>query len=136
MATANKTLEGYGRKVPGFRMKGALAAGVTFAPGDTKKERVYVGGLESVRVRVKLSAIVGTVTATVYPMLSDAGADDTAGTRGAAFAAGTAITTTGEAVIDITLRGEVYAEVELALSGGVTDAATVDYVEISGVPHI
>lgn len=136
MANANQALAGYGRRIPRpLRLTGALAAGTAFAASQTKKERVYVGGFQSVRVRVKLSgAPTGTLTVTTYPMLSDAGTDDTVGTRGAAHAAGTALTTANESVIDIALKGEEYIEIEGVMSSTGGNTATVQYVEICGIP--
>lgn len=137
MPNADRTLEGYGRKgPPALRLSGALAAGTVFAAGETRKERVGVAGLTEARVRVKLSATpTGTLTVTAYPILSDGVADDTVGTRGAAFAAGTGITTANEAVIDLDLRGEKYVEIEAVMSATTGDTATLAYVEITGTPE-
>lgn len=134
MAQADRTLEGYGRNTPPpVRLGGALAAGTAFSPSETNKVRLGVEGLTQVRVRAKLSAApTGTLTVTVYPMLSDAGADDTAGTRGASLGSA-ALTTADESVIDVTLRGETYIEVEGVMSAGLGDTATLAYIEATGI---
>jgi len=62
------------------RFKGALAAGTEFASAGTAKERIYTGEMASLALRVKCSAITGTLTVALNPMLSDATKDDTTGT--------------------------------------------------------
>ncbi len=65
------------------RLKGALAAGTVFAPSGTAKERIYCAGMQTLAVRVKCSAVTGTLTVALTPMLSDATAQDTVGTAAA-----------------------------------------------------
>lgn len=135
MAEATAALVGYGSRRPKpYRLKGALAAGETLGQSATKKERIKVSDLASIAARVKPSAITGTLTVELFPMLADAGDDDTTGTR-ATTGAPTAVTTTTatEVLIEMDLRGEQYVELVLTMSGGLTDEATIDYAEIFGV---
>lgn len=65
------------------RLKGVLAAGTAFTSEGTARERIYAGLAKSVAVRVKCSAISGTLNVELEPMLSDAGPNDTTGTAAA-----------------------------------------------------
>ena len=67
------------------RLSGVLKAGTVFAPSGTATERIYTGAASSIAVRVKCSAIVGTLTVALNPMLSDAGVSTATGTAATAL---------------------------------------------------
>lgn len=132
MATANNRFSHM--PVP-FRLTGTLAAATVVATNTSPQERVYTLGFASVTFRYKAASITGTCTANIHPMLSDAGSDDTAGTR-AVTGLPTAVTgaPTTEQIITYTLKGEQYVEIELALSSGGSDTMTLSYVDVYLLP--
>ena len=71
---------------------------VPAALGDvTKFERFFVQGGDTIRATVKLSAVAGTCTIAIYPILSDGnGNDDTTGTRNTVDAVTSAALTTAQ----------------------------------------
>ena len=118
-----------------FRLKGALAAGTVIAKNTHPQERVYTLGMASVTFRYKAASITGTLTANIHPMLADAGADDTVGTR-AVTGLPTAVTDapTTERTITYTLKGEQYVEFEPSLTNGGSDTCTLSYVDVFWLP--
>lgn len=114
-----------------IRLKGALAAGTVILASAAAKERINVRGAQSVTVRYKAASITGTCTANIHPMLSDAGKDDTNGTR-AVTGLPTAVTgaPTTEQVITYTCLGENYVEFALSMSAGGSDTTTLAYVDV------
>jgi len=118
-----------------FRLKGTLAAATVIATNTSPQERIYVLGASGVTFRYKAASITGTLTANIHPMLADATADDTVGTR-AVTGLPTAVTDapTTERSITYTLRGEQYVEFELALSAGGSDTCTLSYVDVFWLP--
>ena len=117
-----------------IRLAGVLAAAVVLADSSTTKERIQIPGITTLYVLVKLSAITGTLTVNGLPMLSDATNDDTVGTRktiGPATAL--TITTTTAQEMSYTCKGEEYFEVECVVSGGGSDSATIEYIEVYGI---
>lgn len=117
------------------RLVGALAAAATIGNNASKKERIRITGLGVVRVRAKASAVTGTMTLQIHPMLSDATKDDTVGTR-ATTNLPTAATATGATEItqDFTSGGEMFIEVVLSMSNGGSDTCTLSYVEVYAIP--
>lgn len=98
----------------------------------TRKVRLNVRGIESLALRVK-GAVTGTVTLRLHPMLSDAGDDDTQGTR-ATTGGPTDVTLSDatEALIEYTVKGEEYVEVEIETGG--TGDFTLTYMDAFVLP--
>jgi len=117
-----------------FRLAGALVAG-TVAASAHPHERVYVLGMASITFRYKAASITGTCTSNIHPMLSDAGADDTVGTR-AVTGLPTAVTgaPTTEQILTYTLKGERYVEFELSMSATGGDTMALSYVDVFALP--
>lgn len=117
------------------RLAGALAAGTVVVKNTSIFQRLRVAGLGVLRVRVKPSAIVGTLTLQIYPVLSDGGDVDTTGTRAATnLPTAATVTTAAEMTQDYTLAGEQYVDVVLSLSNGGSDTATLSYVDVFAIP--
>lgn len=117
------------------RLTGALAAGVVIAASAKAKQRVYVTGMSTVTFRYKAASVTGTCTANIHPMLADAMADESVGTRSVT---GLPSPVTGapttEQVISYTTKGEQYVEFELGMSAVGGDTVTLAYVDVFVTP--
>jgi hypothetical protein len=103
-----------------------LAAGAVLGAA-TYKERVVVQGADTLRVRVKLSAVAGTATLTVTPLLSDADAGDKAsGTQAVTNTVTTASLSTSEVSLDYVVVGDRMVDVSI-VSG---TSGTIAYVDL------
>lgn len=117
-----------------IRLKGVLAAGTVLAKSSTTKERVAIPSVTTLYVLAKLTSVTGTVTVNGYPMLSDATMDDTVGTRKPiGLPTALSLTTTTAAEMSYAAKGEEFFEIECVVSGGVSDTATLAYIEVYGV---
>jgi len=106
-----------------LRLTGALATGQV---ASTTSERIRVGGLTTVVATVEVSAGAGG-TISIFPMLGDAGADDTVGTR-ATNSLPTPVTIAAintQYEIVHTVRGEAFIEVEVS-------SGTITFVDVQG----
>lgn len=116
---------------PPWRLKGNLAPAV-LTSGDTYVERIYVQGMASITLRAKCSAVAGSPTIQVVPILADAG-DATLGTESALTGtqAATGLTTatalTGSEVLHTyVLLGERFVDIVVYAGTGIT----LTYVDV------
>lgn len=109
-----------------WRCLGALAVG-TVLGAATAKERVIVQGADTLRVRVKTSALAGTATLTVTPILADGDAlDKASGTQATTNTVTTAsLVNATEASLDYVVTGDRVVDVSV-VSGTSLTLAYVD----------
>jgi hypothetical protein len=117
---------------PGY----VLAPATVLATNTTTKVRVQVSAWATYYVLVKLSAIVGTVTVNGYPMLADAVKDESIGTRaptGWGLPTSLSLTDATATLMTVTSKGEEFFEIEVVVSSGGSDTATIAYIDVFGV---
>lgn len=109
------------------RCVGALAAAVVLG-AETAKERVLVQGASTLRAVVKLSAVAGTATLKITPLLSDANENDKAsGTqRTTNIQTSASLVAATEASLDYTIVGDRLLDVSI-VSG---TSGTISYVDL------
>lgn len=108
------------------RCVGALAVGAVLGAA-TYKERVIVQGADTLRVRMKLSAVAGTATCKVTPVLADGDSGDKAsGTASATDIVTTATLTTAAVSLDYVVVGDRVVDVSI-VSG---TSGTIEYVDL------
>lgn len=112
------------------RCVGALVAGATIGNSASKMERFFVQGGDSIAVRAMVNITAGSnVTLDIYPMLSDATHDDTVGTRAVdGIPSSETLTDDTEHLLEYTLKGERYVDVEIACDGSA--ACTITRVDV------
>jgi hypothetical protein len=116
------------------RLAGALAPGAQ-TPNTTVKVRVAVGGIATVRAIGKFSnhgAGGGNPTIAIYGLASDAGGDDTVGTRHTKGDP-TPVAITGNGLFEIArdMLGEQYVEIEVTVPAA--SSLTRDWVDVLGI---
>lgn len=108
-----------------IRLLGALKATTAIAASNSPEELINVAGYGAISVRGKFSSVTITPTLNIHPMTVDG---ITRLTTGAPTAVD--ITGNGEFLIEYTLKGELFVEIEVDVGGG--EAATVDFIEVFG----
>lgn len=131
MATASSFGGDRAQALPVVRLNTAFGT-TAMGASATRKVRLYTRGLKSITFRV-MGAVTGTVTLDIYPMLQNATDDDTIGTRATTGRPSqVTLTNNTEGIIEYTLKGESYVEVEVATAAA--SDFTVTHLDAFAIP--